>query len=251
MKTILRAGMVAVAAIVWSGLAWAQSTTTNSLPSDAEIRAILAERVDTHRQSVGIVAGVIDSSGRRIVTYGRAAASGAVPLDGDTVFEIGSISKVFTALLLSDAVARKEASLSDQVATHLPAVVTVPERGRAITLQDLAMHVSGLPRLPANMQPKDPLNPYADYSVEQLYQFLSGYQLPRDVGALYEYSNLGGGLLGHGPPAPARVVRSQFFAGCSARSWPGARCARMAGVNVMLVFVMPSGPVMRAFTSAS
>ena len=74
----------------------------------------------------------------------------------------------------------------------------MPERGgRQITLQDLATHTSGLPRLPSNLAPKDPANPYADYSVEQLYQFLSSYQLTRDIGSQYEYSNLGGGLLGH------------------------------------------------------
>jgi D-alanyl-D-alanine-carboxypeptidase/D-alanyl-D-alanine-endopeptidase len=79
----------------------------------------------------------------------------------------------------------------------LPAEVTVPRRnGRQITLRDLGMHTSGLPRLPGNMAPRDPGNPYADYTVEMLYRFLSGYRLTRDPGAQYEYSNLGGGLLG-------------------------------------------------------
>jgi serine-type D-Ala-D-Ala carboxypeptidase/endopeptidase len=73
----------------------------------------------------------------------------------------------------------------------------VPERnGKQITLIDLATHTSGLPRLPTNLKPKDPANPYADYSVDQLYQFLSSYQLTRDIGSQYEYSNLGAGLLG-------------------------------------------------------
>ena len=73
----------------------------------------------------------------------------------------------------------------------------MPERGgKKITLQDLATHTSGLPRLPANIAPKDATNPYADYTVDQLYDFL-GYQLPRDIGEKYEYSNLGAGLLGH------------------------------------------------------
>jgi CubicO group peptidase (beta-lactamase class C family) len=55
----------------------------------------------------------------------------------------------------------------------------------------------GLPRLPSNFKPKDPSNPYADCTVEQLYQFLSSYELPRDVDSQVEYSNLGIGLLGH------------------------------------------------------
>jgi CubicO group peptidase (beta-lactamase class C family) len=89
-------------------------------------------------------------------------------------------------------------ALTDAVAKYLPAGVKVPERGgRSITLQDLSTHTSGLPRLPTNMTPRDAANPYADYSVEQVYQFLSGYQLTRDIGAQCDYSNLGGGLLGH------------------------------------------------------
>src|SRR4029453_3090616 len=63
--------------------------------------------------------------------------------------------------------------------------------------QDLATHTSGLPRLPSPFTPKNPANPYADYSVEDLYRFLSSHELRRDIGSQYEYSNLGGGLLGH------------------------------------------------------
>src|SRR5262249_22689841 len=155
---------------------------TSGLPSDAEIRRILADRIDVQRQSVGIVAGVVDASGRRVVSYGSLAKGDAHPLDGDTVYEIGSITKVFTSLLLADAVQRHEVALSDPVSTFLPAKVRMPERGRAITLQDLSMHISSLPRLPANMHPGDRSNPYADYSVEDLYTFLSGVQLTRDVG---------------------------------------------------------------------
>lgn len=74
----------------------------------------------------------------------------------------------------------------------------MPKRGgRQMTLQDLVTHTSGLPRLPSNLKPRRPANPYADYSVDQLYEFLSTYQLTRDIGSEYEYSNVGGGLLGH------------------------------------------------------
>ena len=187
--------MSAIAAATIS--AAAQSPAVPPVPSDDEIRRILVERVDTHRQSVGIVVGVIGPAGRRIVAYGPRSKGDTRPVDGDTVFEIGSITKVFTALLLADAVQRGEVSLSDPITKYLPATVKVPERGRAMTLQDLSTHTSGLPRLPTNFVPKDMSNPYADYSVEQMYGFLSGYTLPRDVGATYEYSNFGAGLLGH------------------------------------------------------
>ena len=174
------------------------ATATSTVPSDAEIRRLLVERVDTHRQSVGIVVGVIGPEGRRIVSYGRRAVGDTAPLDGDTVFEIGSVTKVFTSLLLADAVRRGEVALTDPVAKYLPAKVTVPTRGdRAITLLDLATHTSALPRLPTNFAPKDAANPYADYSVEQLYAFLSSVSAHARHRRAYEYSNLGVGLLGH------------------------------------------------------
>jgi CubicO group peptidase (beta-lactamase class C family) len=167
-------------------------------PSDADVRKILADRIDGRHQSVGIVVGLLDSSGRHIVSYGAVAKEDKRPPNGDTLFEIGSVTKVFTSLLLADAVQRGEVALSDPVAKYLPAEVKVPERGgKKITLADLATHTSGLPRLPSNFMPKDAANPYADYTVQQLYDFLSGYTLTRDIGSKYEYSNFGAGLLGH------------------------------------------------------
>lgn len=167
-------------------------------PSDAEIRRILVERIDQQRQSLGIVVGTFGGAGRRVISHGRFGAFHARPVDGDTVFEIGSITKVFTTLLLAEMAGRGEVRLDDPVATYLPAEVAVPQRdGRQITLADLATHMSGLPRLPGNFDPADSENPYADYTVEQLYAFLSGYALPRDIGSQYEYSNLAMGLLGH------------------------------------------------------
>ena len=178
--------------------AQAPAAPESPVAPDAEIRKILAERIDTAHQSVGIVVGIIEPRGRRIVTYGSRAKDDKRPLDGDTVFEIGSVTKVFTSLLLADMVERKEVALDDPVAKYLPPDVKVPEfDGHKITLQSLSMQTSGLPRLPTNLAPKDPANPYADYSVAQLYQFLSSFGLTRDVGSQYEYSNLGVGLLGH------------------------------------------------------
>jgi len=197
MSVIRRCVVSLVAAIATAIPAEGQTPIEPRSPSDAEIRTILAERIDVRRQSVGIVVGVVDPKGRRVVAHGARAVKDTRPLDGDTIFEIGSMTKVFTSLLLADAVERNEVALTDPVAKYLPATVNVPQRGRAITLQDLANHTSGLPRMPSNFAPKDAANPYADYSVEQMYQFLSGYQLTRDVGAQYEYSNFGGGLLGH------------------------------------------------------
>lgn len=162
-----------------------------TLAPDAAVLAILKERVDSRRSS-GIAVGILDEGGRRVVAYGGA------PFGGDTVFEIGSVTKVFTSALLSDMVRRGEVKLVDPVSKYLPAGTRVPSRnGKEITLLDLATQTSGLPSLPDNLAPKDPKNPYADYTVEQLYTFLSRYELTRDIGEKYEYSNLGMGLLGH------------------------------------------------------
>jgi CubicO group peptidase (beta-lactamase class C family) len=171
-----------------------------SLPvlSTDEIREILVKRVDQQKQAVGIVVGVIEPDGRRVVAYGNLANADPGTLDGDTIFEIGSISKVFTSLVLADMVNRKEVTLDDPAAKYLPENVKMPERsGKSITLHDLSTHSSGLPPLPSNLKRKDPRNPYAGYSVDDLYQFLSSYTLPRDPGSEVEYSNLGAGLLGH------------------------------------------------------
>jgi CubicO group peptidase (beta-lactamase class C family) len=176
----------------------AATAAAQTIPSDAEIRKILADRIDVDHQSVGIVVGIIEPAGRRVIIYGSLEKGEKRPLTGDTVFEIGSITKVFTSLLLADMVLRGEVALTDPVAKYLPSTVKVPERGgKSITLEDLSTHTSGLPRIPTNFAPKDPANPYADYSVDQLYQFLSTYTLPRDIGSKFEYSNLGAGLLGH------------------------------------------------------
>lgn len=173
-------------------------SSSSHFPSPTEIKRILVERIDVQRQSVGIVVGTFGPEGRVIVSHGNFGAYYARPVDADTGFEIGSITKVFTTLLLAEMAGRGEVGLDDPVAMHLPATVHMPTRdGREITLADLATHTSGLPRLPENMAPADDDNPYADYSVEQMYAFLSAYELPRDIGSQYEYSNLGMGLLGH------------------------------------------------------
>jgi serine-type D-Ala-D-Ala carboxypeptidase/endopeptidase len=190
--------VLAVGLILVRTAAIAQSPADSLVPSDAEIRKILADRVGPENLGIGIVVGVIESKGRRIVAYGSLAKDDKRPLNGGTIFEIGSMTKVFTSLVLMDMVQKGEVAVTDPVSNYLPASVKVPDRnGKKITLQDLSTQSSGLPRMPSNFHPKDDLNPYADYSAEQLYEFLSGYQLTRDIGSQYEYSNLGVGFLGH------------------------------------------------------
>lgn len=181
-------------------------------PSEQAIRKILADRVDVQKQSVGMVVGVIDDSGRRVVAHGVTEHGGKVRVDGDTLFKIGSITKVLTALLLADAVVRGEVALTDPLEKFLPPGTRVPERnGRKITLQDLANHRSGLPRSPANVFPADATSPFAGYTDEHLYEFLSTFELTDDIGSRYEYSNLGIGLLGHALARQAGVDYSTLL----------------------------------------
>lgn len=164
---------------------------------EAEILATIKSRVDAGK-SVGMVVGTIDAGGKTAMAAYGSPGPDSLPLDADSVFEIGSITKVFTAILLADMVDRGEVSFDDPVSKYLRAGARVPERGgRKITLLDLSTQTSGLPRMPDNLRPADVRNPYADYSVEQLYDFLSRYELRRDIGSQFEYSNLGVGLLGH------------------------------------------------------
>jgi len=146
----------------------------------------------------GIVLGIIEADGSTRVLTNGTAGPGTHPLGPRSVFEIGSINKTFTGTLLAHMVARGEVALEDPISKYLPEGVGAPSRnGVEITLLHLATHRSGLPRLPDNHTPSDPENPYADYTVEELYEFLSGHELRREPGAEPEYSNLGMGLLGH------------------------------------------------------
>lgn len=168
-----------------------------TIPSDARIHAILVDMVDRRHVAPGMVIGIIGPQGRRIIAYGRRDANDPRPVDGDTLFEIGSITKLFTAVLLTDMVQRGEVRLEDPAAGYLPPGMTLPARGgRQITLVDLATHTSGLPDFPPNLAPKTPMNPFGDYDQQRLAAFLAGYRLPFTPGAGYAYSSVGAGLLG-------------------------------------------------------
>jgi serine-type D-Ala-D-Ala carboxypeptidase/endopeptidase len=177
------------------GSGWLQAKATEA--GKEEIQRVLQERIGKDRPGIGIVVGIIDAQGSRVIASGEADEKHR-PVDGETVFEIGSMTKVFNALLLADLVERKLVKLDDPIARYLPAKVKVPDwNGRPITLVDLATHTSGLPSLPGNLLPKDPANPYADYTVDQLYEYLGSCTLVSEPGTKYAYSNLGAGLLGH------------------------------------------------------
>jgi D-alanyl-D-alanine-carboxypeptidase/D-alanyl-D-alanine-endopeptidase len=152
------------------------------------------------KKAVGIVVGVIRGDERRIFGYGRVSQDSDRAPDGDTLFEIGSITKTFTSLLLAEMVQEGAVKLDDPVRLYLPPDVKVPSRnGKEITLANLATHTSGLPsvswEIHFNALFND--NPYKTYRAEDLYAFLARCKLKQDIGTAWDYSNTGAGLLGH------------------------------------------------------
>src|SRR5947209_3444673 len=102
----------------------------------SDIQSLLANRVDEGRQVVGMVVGTISPNVREVIPYGVMAKDKLDTVNGDTVFEIGSITKVFTALLLADMVVHNEVKLDTPVGVLLPPTVNMPRRnGKQITLQ--------------------------------------------------------------------------------------------------------------------
>lgn len=158
----------------------------------------LQTRVSKDSLGVGLVVGVIDGEHNKVISVGKENISNNKLVNKESLFEIGSITKTFTGILLADMVLKGELRLDDPVIQFLPQGMTMPTRNaKQITLLHLATHTSALPRLPTDFVPKDMANPYANYTVEMMYKFLSNYQLTRDIGLKSEYSNLGMGLLGH------------------------------------------------------
>ena len=194
MRALRSASALAVALLsVSPGTSYAAAPAVAAPAATAAYQKLLDARV-APAAGLGIVVGVIDHGQTAI--YKAGGTGNAVPLDEHTVFEIGSVSKTFTATILASMVRDGSVRLDDPVAKYLPASVHVPSRnGKTITLLNLATQHSGLPRLPSNL-PADAADPYAHYTKQQLYAFLNGYALTRDPGASFEYSNLGVGLLG-------------------------------------------------------
>jgi CubicO group peptidase (beta-lactamase class C family) len=171
-----------------------------TLPRDHPV----AQRIDrlvsrrSARFSSLVVAAALD--GRRYeVTHGRVAGAGSEPVTGSTIFEIGSISKVFTATVLAAMAIDGLVALDDPVQRYLPRGVSLRSpRGRPLTLADLASHTSGLSRLPKGMllrAIRERRNPYASFGVADLERAIVAAK-PRKAGRV-RYSNFGAGLLGH------------------------------------------------------
>lgn len=166
-----------------------------ALPNNAEVEVMLNKYLIANHKAKGVAVALVDASGIRVVTAG--VARDEILLKADDLFEIGSVTKTFTGLLLAIADEKGEAKLDDAVEKFLPDGIKLRDsNSAAIRMVDLATQRSGLPRLATNMQPKDMKNPYADYTERDLFDFLRTFTATRARNQKYEYSNIGFGLLG-------------------------------------------------------
>lgn len=155
---------------------------------DKDLAGALASGELAPSTGAGVSIAVVDHGVTRVFSYGAAKP--------DSIFEIGSISKTFTGLILSQMVEQAKVRFDDPVRELLPPGTVEKPSGAEITLLDLATQRSGLPRMPDNFKPGNPANPYADYHAANLYEFVAKHGVAKPDKPGFLYSNLGFGLLG-------------------------------------------------------
>jgi serine-type D-Ala-D-Ala carboxypeptidase/endopeptidase len=181
-----------------------------------QLKALINERVDKNKTNAAIAIGLIGPNGTQFYGHGKLSNTSNATVDRNTIFAIGSNTKIFTTILLADMVNKGLVKLDDPIEKYLPTNVTVPQyKGHKITIEDLATHTSGLPEWPANYCPVynplkgqkhlpdtiqnriSELNCYKPYTLGQLYKGLSNITLSSEPGSKVVYSTLGTALLGH------------------------------------------------------
>jgi len=165
-----------------------------SPPTEEELlpSTVLLNQVEEFMPDISMVIGVISPNGTQVYSYGNISKENSTNVNGDSIFEIGSITKTFTTTLLVDMVRRGLISLDDPIENYLPENVEVPAyNGHMITIENLATHTSGLPDFPAGW------NRNQSYTNEQVYNFLSNISLQSEPGVFANYSDFGMGILGH------------------------------------------------------
>ncbi|HET6588867.1 MAG TPA: serine hydrolase domain-containing protein [Candidatus Nitrosocosmicus sp.] len=152
----------------------------------------IANTISNSSLPVSIVIGIVSPNGTQVSAYGNISKDNPTPVDGDSIFDIGSVTKTFVATVLTDLVDQGVVKLSDPLEMYLPSNVTVPSyNGYKITLEDLATHTSGLPYWP----PGWVWNKY--YTTQQVYDLLSNSPLISEPKTHANYSNIGMGMVGH------------------------------------------------------
>ena len=188
--------------------------TTSIFEITDKIKAVTNDNIDKNKTNAAIAIGFIDPNGTQFYGHGRMSNTSNATVDENTIFSIGSTTKVFTTTLLADMVNKGLIKLDDPIEKYLPSNITVPQyNGHKITIEDLVTHTSGLPEFPGNYCPsfdpanrevvdsvqyrKELMNCTKNYTFAQFYQALSNMTLSREPGSKVEYSTFGIGLLGH------------------------------------------------------
>ena len=171
----------------------AQPTAASQLTTAKESSImLLLNNVKRYLPDASIVVGIITPNGTQVYRYGNLSKANSTLVNGNTIFDIASITKVFTTTLLADMVKQGLVKLDDPIEKYLPATVKIPTYNRhKIILEDLATHTSGLPGFPAGWLRN------RTYTTPQVYNFLSNTQLQSEPGSKANYSDFGMGLLGH------------------------------------------------------
>jgi CubicO group peptidase (beta-lactamase class C family) len=158
----------------------------------------------TQGNSLGMVVAAVTPTNATVMAFGRPALSARSQTRGDTLFEIGSITKTFTATALAREIERGAMRLDEPVQELLPAGVRLPEPARGVTLRHLTTHTSGFPRLPGNFSPVGSLkmilfgsDPYAGYTEAELLDAVRNVKLASKPGLISSYSNFGMTLVGY------------------------------------------------------
>lgn len=163
------------------------------LKTDSIAKAFMAKA-----NTAGLAIGVLENGKNYYYNYGETVKGNRKVPNEKTLYEIGSITKTFTGILLAYFVEQKKVKLDDPINKYLPdSIPAITYNGKPVTLASLSNHSSGLPRLPSNFwQGATNLNPYKHYDNPRLFSFLKNHKLVREPGSQYEYSNLAVGLLG-------------------------------------------------------
>jgi serine-type D-Ala-D-Ala carboxypeptidase/endopeptidase len=170
-----------------------------------QLKTLINALVDKNNTNAAIAIGFIDPNGTQFYGHGKMSNTNTTTVDQNTIFAIGSITKVFTTTLLADMVNQGLVKLNDSIEKYLPSNIKLPQyKGHKITLEDLATHTSGLPNFPSNyctsfdpmstafqhsiQYRKDLMDCTKNYTFNQFYQALSNTSLLREPGSKFEYS---------------------------------------------------------------
>jgi D-alanyl-D-alanine-carboxypeptidase/D-alanyl-D-alanine-endopeptidase len=178
-----------------------------------KLKETIQSLVNNNKTNAAIVVGLVDPNGTQFYGYGNMSNANPITVDKDTIFAIGSITKVFTTILLADMVNSGLVNLDDPIEKYFPPSVKAPTyNGQKIILENLATHTSGLPEFPGShcvsnfngTDDEDSLQTRLffiecdkNYTFDQLYQDLSNTTLTSEPGSKFEYSTFGISLLGH------------------------------------------------------